>query len=53
VDAAQECIDASEKEIVEWKIHKRSRNIELNGWQCAIGPMKMKNQPRPNFLRNF
>jgi hypothetical protein len=53
VDAPQEWIDASEKEIVEWKIHKRSRRIELNGCHCAIGPMKMETPSRPNSFRKF
>jgi hypothetical protein len=43
LDAAQEWIDANEKEIVERKIRKRSRRIELDGFQCAIGPMKRPN----------
>jgi hypothetical protein len=54
-DAAQEWIDASQKEILEWKGRKHSRKIELNG--SFIGILPVENSPppppSPNFLRKI
>jgi hypothetical protein len=52
LDAAQEWIDENEKEILERKVHKRRRRIELDGSHIGIGPMEMINPP-PSYLNRF